>query len=182
MSEEHQPIPGLSYAAVASHNADQSPEEARAPPVPEIAHEEPERATIDVDSGVSVVPNDFLEHEIKTDTQAIRIELEEEAAEAAEQRRAEEHLAAVAAKKKAAKKYTGSGSAGGRSAEEVVALVNSVLGGVAAVVLGVGAYRKWNVGQLTWRTAGIWLGGAAAVGGVDFLLSRFYLQKRAAAK
>lgn len=178
-AEDNQPIPGLSYAAVASHNADQSPEEARAPPVPEIAHEEPERATIDVDSGVSVVPSDFLEQKIKTDTQATRIELEQEALEAAEQRRVEEHLAAQAAKKKA-KKYTGSGAAHGKSAEEVVALVNSVLGGVAAVVLGVGAYRKWSVGQLTWRTAGIWLGGAAAVGGVDFLLSRFYLQKRAA--
>ncbi|KAF8457602.1 hypothetical protein BDZ91DRAFT_744144 [Kalaharituber pfeilii] len=132
---------------------------------------------VDVDSGVTVVPSDFRSQPVKTETQATRLSLEEEAAAAAaavgqnRQRRSnKDHQAAGVAKKQVQKAESYAHS-------HPLTLVNSLLGGVAAVVLGVGAWKKWKVGELNWRVVGIWGGIAAAVAAVDVLASKFYLRR-----
>ncbi|CAI0655632.1 unnamed protein product, partial [Colletotrichum noveboracense] len=87
----------LSYAAAAAKGPKQTPEEAAAPQPPEVAVTDSAASTsslVDVDMpSVHTVPNDFLEQEIQTETQADRRDREEKA-------RAEADLA----KKKAASK------------------------------------------------------------------------------
>ncbi|KAG7288340.1 hypothetical protein NEMBOFW57_007871 [Staphylotrichum longicolle] len=103
----------MSYAEVASKGPKQSPEEAAAPQPPQV---EPTVASstaslIDVDTpSVHTVPSDFASQEIKTETQAARVDREErekEEAEAAARARAEADLA-----KKKAKVPQGRGVAG----------------------------------------------------------------------
>ncbi|RPA76395.1 hypothetical protein BJ508DRAFT_417604 [Ascobolus immersus RN42] len=71
-----------SYAEVAAHNSEQSPEEAAAPQPPQLETTTGENTSLpDVDSAsVNVVPHDYLEQEVKTSTQADRIEIEAEQA------------------------------------------------------------------------------------------------------
>ena len=137
-----------------------------------------------MDSGVTVVPPDFLDQEVKTETQATRLKLEAEAeAAAAGERERPQNQSSQNQnlhkppheKRQAAKKQV-------RKAEyyavhNPVTLVNSILGGVAAVVLGVGAWRKYKIGELSWKVVGVWGGVAAAVVAVDVVVSRFYLKR-----
>ncbi|QPC76933.1 hypothetical protein HYE68_007685 [Fusarium pseudograminearum] len=72
----------VSYADIAAKGPKQSPEDAAAPQPPQIMTDESASTAslVDVDMpSVHTVPNDFLEQEIQTETQAARIELEEEA-------------------------------------------------------------------------------------------------------
>ena len=46
------------------------------------------------------------------------------------------------------------------------------MGGVAAVILGIGAIKKYRIGELSWRVVGIWGGVITAATAVDILLSR----------
>jgi len=174
----------MDYAAVAAKGANQSPEEARAPPVDTIIPNESASTTtlVDVDSGVSVVPSDFREQPVKTETQATRLELEAEAeaaaaAAAAEQRNQQNGSSKGPSSKKAqAKKQV-------RQAEDYaekhpMQVINTILGSVAVLALGLGAYKKYKVGELSWKVVGIWGGAAAAVAAVDILATRFYLKKK----
>lgn len=145
----------------------------RAPPVDTIIPNESATTTslVDVDSGVSLVPPDFQEQSVKTETQAARIESEAEAARAAEEKeRNQQNGSSKDSKKAQVKKQA-------KRAEDYahrhpVQLVNSILGTVAAVALGVGAYRKYKVGELSWKVVGIWGGAAAAIAAVDILATR----------
>ncbi|GKU03371.1 d-serine dehydratase [Fusarium langsethiae] len=72
----------MSYADIAAKGPKQSPEDAAAPQPPQIMTDESASTAslVDVDMpSVHTVPNDFLEQEIQTETQADRIDREEEA-------------------------------------------------------------------------------------------------------
>lgn len=49
-----------------------------------------------------------------------------------------------------------------------VALGNALLVGVLGTVLGIGAYRKYVAGGLTWRVVGIWTGVVGLFAGADY--------------
>ncbi|EWY91512.1 hypothetical protein FOYG_08594 [Fusarium oxysporum NRRL 32931] len=158
----------MSYADVAASGPKQSPEEAAAPQPPQVITDESASTAslVDVDMpSVHTVPNDFLEQEIKTETQAARIEREEEARE--EKRKRDE----AAAKAKRADNWLiqqfsrlSDGSATG------LVIANF------ATVVGLGAYlgyKGWGLyekGKLDWKAvtlgAGILAGVTAAEGAV----------------
>merc|ERR1711939_129825 len=124
---------------------------------------------VDVDSPhVSSVPSDFESQSIKTDTQAARIEREAEDAKIRAKQEAEK------AKSKAASKL-------GKGKNEVKAnpvfFGNAVLVGVLGTVLGVGAYRKYAQGELSWKTAGIWGGVVGLFATADYFLTGFLYKK-----
>merc|ERR1712000_420668 len=99
VAPRHASQPIMSYADIAAKGPKQSPEEA-----PALEPSESESASlIDVDSPhVSSVKSDFQEQEVKTETQAERLEREAEDKARAEAQKASE--AAEGAKKKAATK------------------------------------------------------------------------------
>ncbi|KAG4288196.1 hypothetical protein FPRO06_05848 [Fusarium proliferatum] len=158
----------MSYADVAASGPKQSPEEAAAPQPPQVITDESASTAslVDVDMpSVHTVPNDFLEQEIKTETQAARVEREEEARE--EKRKRNE----AAAKAKSADNWLiqqfsrlSDGSATG------LVIANF------ATVVGLGAYlgyKGWGLyekGKLDWKAvtlgAGILAGVTAAEGAV----------------
>ncbi|KAF5575435.1 D-serine dehydratase [Fusarium pseudoanthophilum] len=158
----------MSYADVAASGPKQSPEEAAAPQPPQVITDESASTAslVDVDMpSVHTVPNDFLEQEIKTETQAARVEREEEARE--EKRKRDE----AAAKAKKADNWLiqqfsrlSDGSATG------LVIANF------ATVVGLGAYlgyKGWGLyekGRLDWKAvtlgAGILAGVTAAEGAV----------------
>ncbi|KAL5622798.1 hypothetical protein FOBRF1_002048 [Fusarium oxysporum] len=158
----------MSYADVAASGPKQSPEEAAAPQPPQVITDESASTAslVDVDMpSVHTVPNDFLEQEIKTETQAARIEREDEARE--EKRKRDE----AAAKAKRADNWLiqqfsrlSDGSATG------LVIANF------ATVVGLGAYlgyKGWGLyekGKLDWKAvtlgAGILAGVTAAEGAV----------------
>lgn len=143
----------------------------RAPPVDTvIPNESPSTSTlIDVDSGVSVVPPDFREQTVKTETQATRLELEAESATtpaASNEQGQQGGTAKRPSRKKVAEKI------GCYTEKYPLTILSSVLGGVAAVVLGVSAYKKYRIGELSWRIVGIWGGVITAATAVDVLLLR----------
>jgi len=165
-----------SYAEVAGHNAHQTAEEARAPPVPELEHNEDASTSslIDVDSPhVSSVPSDFNSQEIKTTTQADRIEREEEAKKAAHAAKEK----AKAARDKAISKARKGGHHFKENADNPVVLGNAVLSVALFGVLGYGAYVKYRAGEFTWKVVGI---GAAVLGAfsvVDYYGSSYLFKK-----
>ncbi|KAI5785066.1 hypothetical protein DFH27DRAFT_528603 [Peziza echinospora] len=168
MSSEHNPDT-MDYAAAAARNSEQSAEEVI--PTTETTN------LVDVDSGsVNVVPADFLEQEIQTSTQAQRIALEEVEAEAA---------AAAAAdripkpkKKKSTQTSTSAALAAIKPYLPRLEVVNAILGGAATVALGIAAWRRYRVGDVSWKTAGLWTGVVAAVAAVDALGLRFFQQSQ----
>ncbi|KAF8423123.1 hypothetical protein EV426DRAFT_146513 [Tirmania nivea] len=167
----------MDWAAIAAKGAHQSPDEARAPPVDTIIPNESASTSslVDVDSGVTVVPPDFLERPIKTETQATRIELEEGARVAAQENQSHHNKQqnGKRSKKTPTKKQV-------RKAVEwnSVQVVNTVLGAVAAVALGWGAWRRYKMGELSWGLVGIWGAGVAAVGVLDVVATRLYLDSK----
>ncbi|KAG5768695.1 hypothetical protein H9Q72_003860 [Fusarium xylarioides] len=158
----------MSYADVAASGPKQTLEEAAAPQPPQVITDESASTAslVDVDMpSVHTVPNDFLEQEIKTETQAARVEREEEARE--EKRKRDE----AAAKAKKADNWLiqqfsrlSDGSATG------LVIANF------ATVVGLGAYlgyKGWGLyekGKLDWKAvtlgAGILAGVTAAEGAV----------------
>ncbi|KAK4098153.1 hypothetical protein N658DRAFT_230758 [Parathielavia hyrcaniae] len=187
----------MSYAEVASKGPKQTPEEAAAPQPPQVASTTaPASSTgslIDVDApSVRTVPSDFASQDIQTDTQAARIEREDEA----EAERAEADLARKRAAAAANNKKTGGGAAAARKkvaagvkrAEGWVARQFGTIseggaaGGVALVnmlaVVGLSGwlgYRAWGLydrGRLGWRELGLGLGVLGAVGAVEGVLVR----------
>jgi hypothetical protein len=134
--------------------------QARAPPVPELErHEDASTSSlVDVDSPhVSSVPSDFNSQEIKTTTQADRIDREEEAKKAAQDAKAK----AKAAKDKAAAKARKGGHRIKENADNPVVLGNALLSVALFGALGYGAYVKYKAGEFTWKVVGI---GAAVLG------------------
>jgi len=174
-----------SYAAVAASGPSQTAEEARAPPVDSVIPTEPVNPLVDVDSGVSVVPPDFLSQDVQTETQANRIEIE------AESRAIQREAAEMRAKEGGRKGHGGDkkGSSDGRRksvgqrALEVEPDVGVFVGwavlGVMAF-LGYGGYTRYSQGRLGWATAGKWVaGGVAGVIGINVAANAFSDYRRA---
>lgn len=117
------------------------------------------------------MPSDFLEQDIQTETQAARLEAEQDAATAREKARQKKE----AAKSKAHK-------ADHWLSSKIASLTEGQSTGVItanlAAVVGLGAvlgYKAWGLherGQFSWKTAGIGAGIVAAVGIVEGAFSR----------
>ncbi|KAF4499363.1 D-serine dehydratase [Fusarium agapanthi] len=158
----------MSYADVAASGPKQSPEEAAAPQPPQVITDESASTAslVDVDMpSVHTVPNDFMEQEIKTETQAARIEREEEARE--EKRKRDE----AAAKAKSADNWLiqqFSRLSDGNATGLVIANFATVVG--LGAYLGYKGWGLYEKGRLDWKAvtlgAGILAGVTAAEGAV----------------
>lgn len=119
---------------------------------------------VDVDSPhISTVPSDYESQSVKTDTQAERIEREETA-----NARREAQAAADKAKQKGRKAK----SLFQANSDNPVLLGNAVTVGLLGTFLGVGAYRKYAAGELTWKVAGLWAGAVGVFAGVDYFVTQ----------
>ncbi|KAF2762320.1 hypothetical protein EJ05DRAFT_205661 [Pseudovirgaria hyperparasitica] len=144
----------------------------RAPPPTEVESitSESTHSLIDVDTPhVSTVPSTFSSQEIQTDTQAARIEREEQAADA----RAKAQAAADKAKAKSRR----AGGILSKNADNPVVLGNLVTAGLLTGVLGLGAYRKYTAGELSWKVAGAWAGAVGLFAAADYFVSQRLFQK-----
>jgi hypothetical protein len=87
---------------------------------------------------------------------------------------AEEAAAAKARKEKEkAKKEAGEKGL----ASNPIVQGNAMLLAILSAALGVGAYKKLQQGQLTWKLVGISVAGVAAVLGADFAVSKWLYQR-----
>ncbi|KAH8882888.1 hypothetical protein GQ53DRAFT_753213 [Thozetella sp. PMI_491] len=171
-----------SYAEAASKGPKQTPEEAAAPQPPQIELSESASTAslVDVDMpSVRTVPSDFLEQEVKTETQAQR--LEREAATKLKKAEAE----AALAKKKAAAKARKADSwitnhFASMSDEASSALVVANFAAVIGIsgFLGFKAYRLYDAGRLNWSVAGIGAGIVGAVAVVEGVFGRYFYKAR----
>ncbi|KAF3937263.1 hypothetical protein ABW19_dt0200010 [Dactylella cylindrospora] len=162
----------MSYAEVVARGGPQDPEDltssrklnSAAPPLDTVIPTDSSVASlIDVDTGVSVVSSDFPDQEVKTYTQAERLELEAAVAEE------EEAARKAAAKKKQKDKAKDIGNEILVWFKDPVNSGNAVVSTVLAVTLGVLGYRRVKAGTFGWKTAGV---GAAILAG--FSLADFY--------
>lgn len=120
---------------------------------------------IDVDApSVQSVHSDFLDQEVKTTTQAERIEREAEEAALAREK------AAAAAASKKSKKAKAQGLS--KNAQNPVYLGNAFIITALSAVLGYGAYRKHAEGKLSWEVAGVWAGAVGLFAGADYFVSK----------
>jgi len=170
----------MSYASVAASGPHQSPEEARAPAMPEVQHtDDSTHSLIDVDSPhISSVPSDYESQSVKTDTQAER--LEHEAEDREKQAEAKARQAKAEATKKAEKAKEKAGIAGKRmkeNADNPVVIGNMVTVGLLGSLLGFGAYKKYVAAELTWKVASAWAGIAGLFGVADYYVSNYFFQK-----
>lgn len=171
-----------SYADIAASGPKQSPEEAAAPQPPQIIPNESVTTStsslVDVDSqSVRTVPSDFMEQSIQTDTQAARIEREQEEASARDKARQKKE----AARKKAAR-------ADNWLLSKISELSDGQAKGLAAanvaLVVGLGAvlgYKAWGLherGQFSWRTAGVGAGIVGVVGVVEGVFGQYFTKAR----
>ncbi|CBF71312.1 uncharacterized protein ANIA_10847 [Aspergillus nidulans FGSC A4] len=137
----------MSYAEAAAKGPKQSPEEVLALPT-------------------SIT---FIEtkREVKTTTQAERIEREEEESEEARERKEQ-------AKNKAKAKAQRARENGGNP----VFIGNAALLVLVGAGLGLGAYKKHTQGKLSWELVGLWTGAVGAFGAVDYFVSKWLLQNK----
>jgi len=163
-----------SWAEVAASGPSQSEEEARANPVDEVIPTESSVGSlVDVDSGVSVVSSEFLEQEVKTETQATRMEHERDDQAAKDVAVEEEAIAheqeekAKKGKKQGANPYT----------QNPIIIINAVSIASASVLLMAGAYKKRQAGTLSWKLVGLWTAGLAAFGAADYFVSSYLFNK-----
>ncbi|KAI9668953.1 MAG: hypothetical protein M1817_005176 [Caeruleum heppii] len=164
----------MSYAQAAAKGPKQSPEEARAHPVAQVAHSEADtESLVDVDSHhVNTVPSDFKEHAVKTRTQEERLEHEaEDKARAAER---EAHHKKEQAKAKANKASDELRA----NSDNPVVVGNAVMVAVLSAALGFGAYRKYAAGELTWKVVGLWTGVVGAFAAGDYYLSQYLFKNK----
>lgn len=163
----------MSYAEIASKGPKQTPEEAAAPQPPQVVTSTTASTSslVDVDTpSVRTVPSDYSSQEIKTETQATRIELEREAEEAAAKARAEADLAKKKAKRVAKKadnwltkqfESLSDGTGGALVAVNLMAVVG--LSGW----LGYKAWGLYDKRQLGWKQFALGAGILSAVGVVE---------------
>jgi len=175
----------MSYASVAATGPKQTAEEARAPPPPQLEQHESEASSlIDVDSPhVSSVHSEFESQEVKTSTQAER--LEHEAEDAARDFEDKAKSAAASAKekasakgKKAKDKARETGKEMKENSDNPVVIGNAVVIAVGAAALGFGAYQKHAKGELTWKVVGLWGGVVAGLAVGDYYLSQWLFKNK----
>ncbi|KAF4966242.1 hypothetical protein FSARC_6041 [Fusarium sarcochroum] len=162
----------MSYADIAASGPKQTPEEAAAPQPPQVISDESASTAslVDVDMpSVHTVPNDFLEQDIQTETQANRVEREDEARE--EKRKRD---AAAAAKAKRTDNWLiqqfsrlSDGSATGL----VIANLATVVG--LSAYLGYKGWGLYEKGKLDWKAVGIGAGILASVSAAEGVVGRY---------
>lgn len=135
----------------------------RAPPVPQVHNtDDSTHSLVDVDTPhVASVPSDWESQSVKTETQAERLEREAKIKELA---KAKEEKAKAKAKK-AARGLR-------ENADHPVVIGNAVTIGLVGAALGFGAYKKYTVGELSWKLAGAWAGAVGLFGVADYYLSQ----------
>lgn len=111
------------------------------------------------------MPSTFEEQEVKTKTQAER--LEREAEEKARALKAKASEKASKGKKKAQSAWEKLE----KNSDNPVVIGNAVLITAGVAAIGVGAYKFKDV--LDWKTAGLWAGVVGAVGLGDYLVSSY---------
>ncbi|RSM09992.1 hypothetical protein CDV31_007398 [Fusarium ambrosium] len=161
----------MSYADVAASGPKQSPQDAAAPQPPEIISTESASTAslIDVDlPSVHTVNSEFLDQPVKTETQAARIEREEEAREEKSKRDA------AAAKARQTDNWLiqqfsrlSDGSATGL----VIANFATVVG--LSAYLGYKGWGLYEKGRLDWKAVGIGAGILASVSAAEGVLGRY---------
>ncbi|KAF8544872.1 hypothetical protein BDD12DRAFT_813691 [Trichophaea hybrida] len=168
-----------SYADIAASGPAQSAEEARANPVDEvIPTDQSIESLIDVHTGVAVVPSDFKEQEVKTETQAQRLEAEAAAAEERAIKAAEEKKKQTAVEEKEKEKKEPSKAEKKQAVKSNPIVLGNGLGiAIVSIVLGLGAYKKHQAGQLNWKLAGTWGLLMATLAGADYCLSNYLFKK-----
>ncbi|KAJ5864148.1 uncharacterized protein N7529_006064 [Penicillium soppii] len=163
----------MSYADAAAKGPKQTPEDARAPPVGGVYHDESESTAslIDVDGPhVQTVESDFLEQEVQTSTQAERIERE---AEEKEKRKREDEE-----KKSKARKAKAKASGISENTSNPVFVANAVIASLVGAGLGFGAYKQHARGNLSWELVGLSAGAVGVFGAVDYFVSKWFLQNK----
>jgi hypothetical protein len=107
---------------------------------------------------------------VTTDTQAGRIEheKEDEAREAA----ADAKKKAAELKEKAKAKASKAGSRLKENSDNPVFIGNALVVGILGTALGVGAYRKYIAGELSWKVAGAWAGVVGLFATGDYYVSQ----------
>jgi len=176
----------MSYAAAAAKGPKQSPEEARAPAPPEVIREDsPSTASlIDVDTdSVHIVPPDFKEQKVQTETQEARIEQEIEQKEAqakAEAKRLEEEF--TKKEKEAKEKARKAAHKAQANSDNPVVIGNAIAVVGLSGALGFGAYRKYAAGELTWQVVAAWTGVVGLLAAGDYYLSKYLFKSKYPAK
>lgn len=131
---------------------------------------------IDVDSPhISSVPSDYDSQSVKTDTQAERERLEEEAREKAadlKEKAADLKEKAGIKKEQAKSKAQKAGQTVKENSDNPVFIGNAVAITAIAGLLGFGAYRKHVAGELTWKLAGLCTGAVGLFGVADYYVSQ----------
>jgi hypothetical protein len=123
------------------------------------------QSLVDVDSPhVTSVSSDFGSQSIKTETQAMRIEREEEAKRMAEEALEKARLSKEKSKSKASRIAN--------DPQAVYRIANGIIGAVAAAGVAWGAYQKHARGELSWKVVGLWSGVLAAFGAGDYFLGQ----------
>lgn len=143
----------------------------RAPRVSAIYRDETETGAslVDVDSPhVSSVDPNFLNQDVKTATQAERLEREQE------QQTGEAKEKAQKAKAKA----KAEASSFSRNKDNPVVVGNAVLLALVGAGLGFGAYHKHLDGKLSWELVGLWTGAVGAFGVADYFVSKWLFQNK----
>ena len=144
--------------------------------MPQVEHSDVDtESLVDVDSHhVNAVPSDFRQQQVKTSTQADRLEHEaEEKAQAAEaearhkKQQARDQAAAAKAKAERAAQKARSNS------DNPVVVGNAVVVAALSAALGFGAYRKYAAGELTWKVVGAWTGVVGLFAAGDYYLSQW---------
>lgn len=124
---------------------------------------------IDVDSPhVSSVDPNFLNQDVKTSTQAERVEREQE------QQTGEAKEKAQKAKAKA----KAEASIFSRNKDNPVVVGNTLLLALVGAGLGYGAYHKHLDGKLSWELVGLWTGAVGAFGVADYFVSKWLFQNK----
>ncbi|KPM38053.1 hypothetical protein AK830_g8520 [Neonectria ditissima] len=162
----------LSYAAAAASGPKQTPEEAAAPqPVELVNNESASTASlVDVDMpSVHTVPSDFLDQEVQTQTQADRIDREQDA-----KRQAEDAKRKAAAKAKKADDWVASyfNALTENQASAVVAANLASVVGVSAF-LGYKAWGLYQRGGLNGKSVGLGVGILAGVAAVEAFIGPY---------
>ncbi|RMZ87700.1 hypothetical protein DV736_g5073, partial [Chaetothyriales sp. CBS 134916] len=175
----------MSYADAAAKGPKQSPEEAKAAPVPSIAPSESTESAslIDVDSHIQSVKADADAVVDKAAKEAGKLGHDAKSAiHDAEDKVSKEAHAAKDALSKEAKKVKATLKADGKklsdNRDNPVVVGNAVIWTIAAVAIGVGAYQKHSEGKLDWKLAGTVAGGVAAFSVADYFASSWLLENK----
>lgn len=110
------------------------------------------------------MPSDYESQSIKTDTQAERIQREEEVKEEAEKLKER-----AAAKKESAKEKAK------KNADNPVVIGNAVGLAIVGGIVGFGAYRQYARGELTGKVVAAWAAAIGLFGVGDYYVSQYVL-------